>query len=433
MKRIVLIGLLFFTCDQLKAQVLTLQEAINIALKNSLDIEIARNTATANEIGNHPSFTGALPTVDANLTNTQSLTNLTQQLSNGTTTKRNGNLNNQLNSSVSANYLVFNGFRVHATKRRLEVLQQQSEQLVNVQIQNIVANVMIKYYDVVRQNNYIETIRQSIEATLQRKKIIDVRQSVGLANNADTYQAQLDLTASQQELQSQELVLMQAKTDLLNLMTQRPDSTFAIRDTIVVDSLVNFSLVRENIKKNPELLSAEQEITINELIVKEVGAQRYPAISLNSGINYSRSQNAAGFTLLNQNLGPFVGFSVGIPIFNGGLYKRQQRVAEISIKNATATRQILLNTLETSAVRSWQAYQNTLQRLQLERENNRIASALLQLTLQRYELSAATIIEVREAQRSFVEAGYRLVNLSYSAKLAEIELKRLSSQLLAGM
>lgn len=433
MKRIVLIGLLFFTCDQLKAQVLTLQEAINIALKNSLDIEIARNTATANEIGNHPSFTGALPTVDANLTNTQSLTNLTQQLSNGTTTKRNGNLNNQLNSSVSANYLVFNGFRVHATKRRLEALQQQSEQLVNVQIQNIVANVMIKYYDVVRQNNYIETIRQSIEATLQRKKIIDVRQSVGLANNADTYQAQLDLTASQQELQSQELVLMQAKTDLLNLMTQRPDSTFAIRDTIVVDSLVNFSLVRENIKKNPELLSAEQEITINELIVKEVGAQRYPAISLNSGINYSRSQNAAGFTLLNQNLGPFVGFSVGIPIFNGGLYKRQQRVAEISIKNATATRQILLNTLETSAVRSWQAYQNTLQRLQLERENNRIASALLQLTLQRYELSAATIIEVREAQRSFVEAGYRLVNLSYSAKLAEIELKRLSSQLLAGM
>jgi outer membrane protein TolC len=433
MKRIVLIGLLFFTCDQLKAQVLTLQEAINIALKNSLDIEIARNTATANEIGNHPSFTGALPTVDANLTNTQSLTNLTQQLSNGTTTKRNGNLNNQLNSSVSANYLVFNGFRVHATKRRLELLQQQSEQLVNVQIQNIVANVMIKYYDVVRQNNYIETIRQSIEATLQRKKIIDVRQSVGLANNADTYQAQLDLTASQQELQSQELVLMQAKTDLLNLMTQRPDSTFAIRDTIVVDSLVNFSLVRENIKKNPELLSAEQEITINELIVKEVGAQRYPAISLNSGINYSRSQNAAGFTLLNQNLGPFVGFSVGIPIFNGGLYKRQQRVAEISIKNATATRQILLNTLETSAVRSWQAYQNTLQRLQLERENNRIASALLQLTLQRYELSAATIIEVREAQRSFVEAGYRLVNLSYSAKLAEIELKRLSSQLLAGM
>lgn len=288
---------------------------------------------------------------------------------------------------------------------------------------------MLRYYDVVRQNSYIETIRQSIEATLQRKRIVDVRQSVGLANNADTYQAQLDLTASQQELQSQELVLMQAKADLMNLMTQRADSVFIIRDTIIVDSSINYNLVRENIQRNPELLSAEQEIRINELIVKEVGAQRYPAIALNTGFNYNRSQNAAGFTLLNQNLGPYIGFSVGVPIFNGGLFKRQQRIAQITTENAGVSRQILLNNLETSAVKSWQAYQNTLQRLQLEKENNRIAAALLQLTLQRFELSAATIVEVREAQRSFVEAGYRLVNLSYSAKVAEIELKRLANQL----
>lgn len=406
-----------------------MQEAINIALKNSLDIEIARNNVTANEINNHISVAGGLPVVDANLTNNQSVTNLTQNLSNGTVTKRNGNFNNSLNSSVGASFLLYNGLRVHATKKRLEALQQQSEHAVSMQIQNIIANVMVRYYDVVRQNSYIGTIKQAIEATLQRKKIVDVRQSVGLANNADTYQAQLDLTASQQELQSQELILMQAKADLMNLLTQRPDSAFVISDTIVVDSSVNYNTVRENIKNNPEVLSADQQILINELIVKEVGAQRYPAISLNTGFNYTRSQSTAGFNLLNQNLGPYIGFTVGVPIFNGGANKRQQRVAEISTTNAGVTRQILLNNLETSAVKSWQAYQNTLQRLQLEKENNRIAAALLQLTLQRFELSAATIIEVREAQRSFVEAGYRLVNLSYSAKVAEIELKRLASQL----
>ncbi|GEO09646.1 TolC family protein [Segetibacter aerophilus] len=429
MKKTLLSAFLLFAIIRIDAQVLTLQEAINIALKNSLDIEIARNNVTANEINNHISVAGGLPNVDASITNNQSLTNLTQNLSNGTTTKRNGNLNNSLNGGIGGSLLLYNGLRVHATKKRLEALQLQSEQLVTTQIQNIVANVMLKYYDIVRQNSYIETLKQSIEATLQRKKIIDVRQSVGLANNADTYQAQLDLTASQQELQSQELVIMQAKSDLMNLMTQRPDSAFAIRDTIIVDSTVNFNLVRENLQRNPEVLSAEQEIRINELIAREVGAQRYPSVSLNTGFNYARTQSSAGFTLLNQNLGPYIGFTVGVPIFNGGLTKRQVRVADISTKNAGVSREILLNTLETSAVKSWQAYQNTLQRLQLEKENNRIAAALLQLTLQRYELSAATIIEVREAQRSFVEAGYRLTNLSYSAKVAEIELKRLASQL----
>ncbi|MDB5248798.1 MAG: outer rane efflux protein [Segetibacter sp.] len=429
MKRFVLTALVFFAAVHIQAQVLTLQEAINIALKNSLDIEIARNSVTANHINNHISVAGGLPVVDVNLTNNQSLTNLNQKLSNGTTTLRPGNLNSSLNSSVGASFLVFNGFRVHAAKKRLEALEQQSEQVVSMQIQNIIANVMIRYYDVVRQHSYIQTIQQLIEATLQQKKIVDVRQSVGLANNADTYQAQLDLTAAQQELQNQELILLQAKADLMNLMTQRPDSVFVIRDTIVVDSSINFNTVRENIKNNPEVLSAEQQILINELIVREVGAQRYPAISLNTGFNYNRNQSTAGFTLLNQNYGPYLGFTLGVPLFNGGLFRRQIRVADISTKNATASRQILINTLETSAVKSWQAYQNTLRRLQLEKENNRIAAALLHLTLQRYELSAATIIEVREAQRSFVEAGYRLVNLSYAAKIAEIELKRLASQL----
>jgi len=427
--RFFLVALLFLGVVDVEAQVLTLEDAIKIALKNSLDIEIARNNVTANEINNHISVAGGLPLFDASFANTQSLTNLNQKLSNGTTTLRPGNLNNQLNSSIGASFLVYNGFRVHATKKRLEALQQQSEQVVNMQIQNIIANVMLRYYDVVRQHSYIETIRQSIEATLQRKRIVDVRQSVGLANNADTYQAQLDLTASEQELQNQELILMQSKADLMNLMTQSPDSAFVIRDTIIVDSSINYNAVRENIKNNPEVLSAEQQILINELIVREVGAQRYPAISVNTGFNYNRSQSSAGFTLLNQNYGPYIGLTVGVPIFNGGLFKRQQRVADISTKNAAVTREILINNLETSAVKSWQAYQNTLQRLQVEKENNRIAAALLQLTLQRFELSAATIVEVREAQRSFVEAGYRLVNLSYSAKLAEIELKRLASQL----
>jgi outer membrane protein TolC len=70
-----------------------------------------------------------------------------------------------------------------------------------------------------------------------------------------------------------------------------------------------------------------------------------------------------------------------------------------------------------------------LQQIKTERENFQLAKALLDLTLQRYQLIAATIVEVREAQRSFTEAGYRLVNLSYAAKIAEVELKRLASQL----
>ena len=430
MKRFLLIALLFFGAVEVNAQVLTLEDAINIALKNSLDIQLARNNIEASHINNHISVAGGLPTVTGSLTDNQAITNLNQKLSNGTTTIRSGNAINNLNSGITASFIVFNGFRVYAARSRLRALERLSEQQVVMQIQNIVANVMVKYYDIVRQQSYINTIQQAINVTFQQKQIIEARQSVGLANNADKFQAQLDLNAAQQELLSQELVLNQSKTDMMTLLTQRPDSSFVIRDTIVVDSTIQVQMVLDSLQNNPELSSAEQQIRINEFIVREVRAQRYPAISLNTGYNYNRNQNAAGFTLLNQTNGPFIGLNVQVPIFNGGLLKRQERVARIDIRNAAVTRETLLNNMKAATVQAWQVYRNNLNRLQAERENNRVAAALLDLTLKRLELSAATIIEVREAQRSFVEAGYRLINFAYAAKVAEIELKRIASQLL---
>jgi outer membrane protein TolC len=430
MKRILVIVALTAAATQIKAQVLTLDEAINIALKNSLDIRIAKNNRQASQISNHISFAGGLPEVNGTLSDNQSLTNLNQKLNSGTVITRPNNFNNSVNAGISGTYLLFNGFRVYASKNRLAAIERQNMQLVNVQIQNIVSGVMATYYDIVRQESYMKTIQQSIDVTLKRKEIVDARRSVGLANNADTYQAQIDLNASRQELQSQHLVLLQAKADLMNLLTQKADSNFIIRDTIVVDSTLNFDSVRNSLKLNPELLSAEQQIRINEWIVKEVAAQRYPSISLNGGFNFVRSQSSAGNILLNQNYGPNIGLGIAVPIFNGGLLRRQQQVAEIDTKNAASSRELVANTLETSAVKSWQAYQVNLQQLKTEIENKKLANDLLQLTLQRFELSQATIIEVREAQRSFIDAGYRLVNLAYAAKVAEIELKRLSSQLL---
>jgi outer membrane protein TolC len=58
-----------------------------------------------------------------------------------------------------------------------------------------------------------------------------------------------------------------------------------------------------------------------------------------------------------------------------------------------------------------------------------LSQQLLDLVLQRFQLGQATIIDVKLAQQSFENAGFRLVNLNYAAKVAEIELKRLANQL----
>ena len=58
-----------------------------------------------------------------------------------------------------------------------------------------------------------------------------------------------------------------------------------------------------------------------------------------------------------------------------------------------------------------------------------MTQALLNLVMQKYQLGQATMVDVKQAQQSFENAGFRLVSLKYTAKVAEIELKRISNQL----
>ncbi len=410
---------------------LRLEDAINIALKNSLDIQLARNRIEANTVLNNYGVAGGLPEVNSVTVDDEEISSINQKFSDPSrNTQRDNAASNNLNTGVTASILLYNGMRVVATKKRLEQLEKQSMQYLNSQVQNTIASVMANYFDIVRQQSYTKTISQSIDVSRLRLQILETQQTVGLANNADIFQAKLDLTALTQSYESQQLVIAQAKTDLLTLLTLRPDSAIAIEDTIIIDQGILLDSVLNNLSSaNADILAADQQIRINELVVKETAAQRYPSVRLNTGYNYRRTQNAAGFSLLNQSYGPTVGVNLGIPIYNGSIFRRQQKVAEIDVKNARVNRDILVRDYRSAAVKTYQSYTNTLNQLKIEQENYRVSQQLLNLVLERFRLRVATIIDVREAQRSYQDAGYRLVNLSYAAKSAEIELRRLSNSI----
>lgn len=411
------------------SQVLTLEEAINIALKNSLDIQILRNNTDIASINNHIGVAGGLPLVTAGLTDNEQITNVNQKLNTGTIIQRNDAVGNNLSANVTAGILLYNGSRVWAAKNRLEELESQSEQYLNAQIQNTMASVMTNYYDVVRQQSYVKTISQSIQVAEKRLEIVKTQQIVGMANNADLYQSQLDLNTLLQTRESQLLIVQQAKTDLLTLLNLRADSLIFIQDTIIVDRNIVLGDVLSNVGRNAEIMAAEDQVSINEFIVKEVAAQRYPTIRANAGYNFSRNQTSAGNLLLNQSRGPIAGVSFNIPIYNGSIFKRQQRVAKINVKNATLQKDILVRDFTGLAVRNFQAYQAALVQIETQQKNVELAQKLLDLALLRYQYREATILEVREAQQSFENASYTLTNLNFAGKSSEIEVKRLINQI----
>ncbi|MEO5685348.1 MAG: TolC family protein [Chitinophagaceae bacterium] len=419
------------------AQPLRLQDAVSIALRNSLDIQLVRNNQQIADINNYVGIAGGLPVVTATGNDNEQSVNINQTINRRTATgadsiysiKSNGATSNQLTSGVSGSILLYNGMRVAATKKRLAELEKQSQQYVNSQIQNVIAAVMTSYYDVVRQQNYLKTFVQSIDVAEKRLQIIKAQQSVGLANNADLFQSQLDLNNLQQSKVQQQLVIDQAKTGLLSLLTLRPDSTVTISDTILVDRGIVLGTILDNLSTNPDVIAANDQIRINELIEKETAAQRYPTVRLNAGYNYNRNQTSAGQTLLNQSNGPFIGGNFIIPIYNGSIFKRQQRIAGINTRNAGLQKDIIVRDYSSNAVRTYQAYASSLVQLDTAQRTLELSQKLLDLVLQRFQLRQATIVDITLAQQGFTTAAFSLINLSYASKSSEIELKRLTSKL----
>jgi outer membrane protein len=408
---------------------ITLDEAIAIALKNSYEIEIAKNNVEANRLFNHYGIAGGLPVIAGTFSNTEQITSVKQRLNTGVEINRNSAAGNNTQAALSAGILLYNGGRVVAAKKRLAELQYQSSDLLNSQIQNTIAAVMTSYYDVVRQLSYVNTLGTSILASQKRLEILKVRQSAGMANNADIFQAQIDVNTLNQTLQDQYMTAGIAKTELLRLLSMDTKTTVAVRDTITVDQNLQLDAVLDRISVNADVKAADRQILVNELIIKETAALRYPSVRFNMAYNFNRNQSAAGLTLLNRTAGPNANVTIALPIYNGTVFRRQKQVAEINSTNAALQKNVVVRDYSAGVVKMYQTYVSSLQQLEIQKESYRLSKQLLDLTLQRFELIQATIIDVREAQRSFEDAGYRMININFAAKTAEIELKRLSNLL----
>ena len=428
---IVLLLVLLFSQEKIAAQNnLSLKEAVTIAIQNSYDIKLVENNLTIAQNNNNYGVAGGLPTVTANGTNNNTLTTINQTFPDASrNTTRSGVDGSTLNGGLSATMILFNGYRIAATKDRLESIQKQTEAVLQTQMLNTSSTVMQQYYNVIRQIAFLKTIEKSIEASEQRVAIVKTRQEIGVANQADLLQSSLDLNALLQAKQNQLLVLDQVKADLFNSMVVPANSNYVFTDSIQVDQKMILSDVESKMKAHPLLQSAQQLINVNQFLEKETKALMYPTLRANTGFNYNSNKSAAGFILLNESYGPFLGFNLSIPIYAGTANKRAYKNAQINTVSAKIQYDNTAQTLATELFKTYQNYQNSLKQTPVEIENYKMSDALLSLVMERFKLGEATIVDVKQAQQSFETAGFRLTSLQFSAKIAEIELKRMSNQL----
>lgn len=411
-------------------QKLTLSEAIQTALKNNYNIQLAKDSLEISKLLNNYGVAGGLPLVTSTITENKTSSSIQQLYTDPTrNTIKTGVGGTTVNGNLAASIILFNGYHIVATKERLSALEKQDQIQLQSRINNIVSSVMQQYYNIIHQQDYLKTIQLSIEASKERLNIVKTKSQVGMANNADLFQSNLDLNALIQGALNQQLIIDQAKVDLLNYLVLPTNTNYTLVDTIKVDAMVKLADVESKIKGNPDLLAAEQTIAINQNIEKEVRASMIPTLRATTGYTYSSNKSDAGFSLLNENYGPYVGLNLSLPLYAGGANKKNFKAAKVGTEIARTQYKSVEQNLETASYKTYISYLNSLQQTATEQANYDMSTALLELVMSKFKLGQATIVDVKQAQQSFETAGFRLTSLKFAAKSAEIELKRLSNQL----
>lgn len=423
--------ILLFCVIQTKAQeVLTIEQAMSIALENNFEIKIAKNNSKITETNVTIGNAGMLPTATANITDNNSITNSTQVRQDGTSTSLDNAKNNSLNYGVSLGWTVFDGMKMFAKLDQLKELQKLGDAELKRTILLKIAQVNSAYYDLVQMEQQLSALDTTIVISNQRLTLAKNRFSIGKASKLEVLNAQVDLNSDQVALLRQKEAYANGKILLNQYLARDPKIDFKVTDEVKVDNkLVLADLMELAQKQNPGLEAEIINKRIAELQLKQVKADRYPTLRLTTGYNFSESQSSLGFTSETSSRGLNYGFNASMNIFDGFNQHRNEKVAKLQIENSQLAIEQQNITLNTQLSTAFQTYLTNLELIDLEENNEAIARQNLEITLDKFKIGTITTLDFRTAQLNYVNAKVRYSNAQYEAKLSEIALKELAGNI----
>lgn len=419
-----------FSINTEAQELLTLEEAVEIALENNYDIRLAKNNLKSDSLGVSPGFAGMLPRVFAQANTNNSTQNISQTRSNGEVIELDNAKNNSLNYGVGLDWTIFDGLGMFARYDQLKELEKLGKAELQSTLLNRVSDVMITYYDLVQHQQQLTALDSTLVISRQRVELADNRFTIGKASKLEVLNAQVDLNTDK-TLYIRELeVYANTKIRLNEIMGRDPETKFKVKDEVIIESNLQLSEL-ENLAttQNPELQAQLINKRISELELKQLKGNRYPRISATTGYNFSDSESSLGFTTKNNAQGWNYGFAASIDIFNGSNQNRNEKIAKIQIENSSIAIKRQTQTIISQLQAAFQTYLTNMSLIDLETNNEDIAKQNLDITLAKYKIGTIPTIEFRTAQLNYINASLRLSNAIYQAKLSEITLKQLSGSL----
>lgn len=285
----------------------------------------------------------------------------------------------------------------------------------------VILTVQQAYLDCLRQKRLVQVAEQ----TVKERGVF--RDHIALLYKKQL-QSKLDLDLISVELKNAEVLLVQAKNNLLaafaalnHAMGVRGPDDYTLEDVSATLSPIETleSLTQAGLSQRPELRGSADRIRAAEERRKSAQAQYLPTISaagMGGVIHFSDAP-------VNQDPGATPGYAqtwygaaatLSVPLFTGFLIENKVAEARQQQYREEQKRTDLANKVVLEVTEAYLTFQTAKQQTQVAEQEAAAARNALTLAGERYRLGLASIVDVTSATTSLVAAEVQLADTRYA-------------------
>ncbi len=414
-------------------EVLDLKRSIQIGLEQNFSLHVARNREEIAAKNYSRGNAGMLPRLSASYRYGGTVNSTHQNLSEGGENSTKNVHNTSGNAGITLGMTIFRGFQAQNVYQKLGEQAQLEQLYTQMSIENLVARIASEYNYYLQQQILYKNMAYAVSLSRERVRIDEQRYLLGSASKMQLLQSQVYLNADSSRYTNQNEVLRSSQIRLNELLAiDNLGNNFLIEDTLILltKNLNYDSLLMQALTYNTSLQIASKNQFVSELDYKIVTSRSYPYLEVSTGYGYNHNGYEQGAFRNQQVWGFNYGLTLGIDIFDGNNRRRERTISKIEIENREIQYKEIEQTVKADLLTIYSAYENNLRLIRLEEQNLEAARENLTIALERYKLGDLAGIELREVQKSLLDAEERLISVKYQTKLAEISLLQISGNIM---
>ncbi len=403
--------------------VLTIEESVNIALKNSKNLKIAESKVFSAEAKLQETNTQLYPTLKL----TSGYTRLSEVQPfkfnfQGREIEISPTILNNYQIRFGIQYPIFTGFRLENTSKMMELNAKASEKDYESERTKIVFDVKTAYWSIKNLESSLKSVNENIRQVQAHLTDIENFYKNGMATENDVLKVRVQLSNLELAKLDIENALNLSRINFCIMLGIPATSTLTLTSEInpeIVDYADLNKLLELAYRNRPELQAMELRKEASQKAISIARSGWYPQILLGANYYYNRP-NQRLMPLQDKFYGTWdFGITLSYDIWNWMSTKYQTQQAEASYYQSDLGYQQVKDGITLEVSQNYFAYLKAKEKIKVAKENVQQAEENYRVTNEKFKNGLVASSELLDAEVALLNA-----KISYNNSLLEFEIAK---------